>query len=541
MPLEIRPDHMRTVLEVLNRLIPDRAVWAFGSRATWTARDTSDLDLAVIGNSPLDFRTLAALRDAFSESNIPYKVDVVDWATISETFREIIRKDKIVIKKEGSSVSLDLPLKKPPFGWKEDRLDTIADFNPEQVDNKYPHILIQYLDISGISRGLVGNPELLALEEAPSRAKRIVRENDTIISTVRPGNRAYAFLKKVPNNLVVSTGFSVLRAKGCSPRFLYYLSTSDSIIDYLASIAEEKTAYPSVNPKDIAECRVFIPPLPEQRAIAHILGTLDDKIELNRRMNETLEAMAQALFKSWFVDFDPVRAKMEGRPTGLPKEIEDLFPDSFEDSELGEIPRGWKVVRVGEVFDFNPTEKVQKGKELPYLDMASIPSQGSWPDPTIMRPFSSGSKFRNGDTLFARITPCLENGKTAFIQLLKEEGIAWGSTEFIVIRPRDPFPKEFGYLLARDSAFREHAIQSMSGTSGRQRVQVDSLSTFKTVAPDRRILKVFGVLIHKWFQTIKLNSEQISGLAQTREILLPKLLSGEIRVTHLEKILEQTL
>ena len=278
-----------------------------------------------------------------------------------------------------------------------------------------------------------------------------------------------------------------------------------------------------------------LPPLPEQRAIAHILGTLDDKIELNRRMNETLEAMAQALFKSWFVDFDPVRAKMEGRPTGLPKEIEDLFPDSFEDSELGEIPRGWKVVRVGEVFDFNPTEKVQKGKELPYLDMASIPSQGSWPDPTIMRPFSSGSKFRNGDTLFARITPCLENGKTAFIQLLKEEGIAWGSTEFIVIRPRDPFPKEFGYLLARDSAFREHAIQSMSGTSGRQRVQVDSLSTFKTVAPDRRILKVFGVLIHKWFQTIKLNSEQISGLAQTREILLPKLLSGEIRVTHLEK------
>ena len=99
MPVDIRPDHMRTVLEVLNRLIPDREVWAFGSRATWTARDTSDLDLAVIGNAPLDFRTLAALRDAFSESNIPYKVDVVDWATISETFREIIRKDKVVIQK----------------------------------------------------------------------------------------------------------------------------------------------------------------------------------------------------------------------------------------------------------------------------------------------------------------------------------------------------------------------------------------------------------------------------------------------------------
>ena len=274
MPLDIRPDHLKIVEEILEKHVPDREVWAFGSRVNGTAKATSDLDLVVIGENPLDFQTLGALRDAFSESNLPYKVDVVDWATISETFREIIWKEKVVIQKEGSSVSLDLPLKKLPFGWKEDRLDTIADFNAEQVDSKYPHILIQYLDISGVSRGLVGNPELLALEEAPSRAKRIVRENDTIISTVRPGNRAYAFLKKVPNNLVVSTGFSVLRAKGCSPRFLYYLSTSDSIIDYLASIAEEKTAYPSVNPKDIAECRVFIPPVPEQRAIAHIFDPI---------------------------------------------------------------------------------------------------------------------------------------------------------------------------------------------------------------------------------------------------------------------------
>ena len=89
--------------------------------------------------------------------------------------------------------------------------------------------------------------------------------------------------------------------------------------------------------------------LDEQRAIAHILGTLDDKIELNRRMNETLEAMARALFKSWFVDFDPVRAKAEGRDTGLPREIADLFPDGFEESELGEVPRGWQVGGIREM------------------------------------------------------------------------------------------------------------------------------------------------------------------------------------------------
>ncbi len=274
-----------------------------------------------------------------------------------------------------------------------------------------------------------------------------------------------------------------------------------------------------------------LPALPEQRAIAHILGTLDDKIELNRRMNETLEAMARAIFKSWFVDFDPVRAKAEGRDTGLPKEIAGLFPDGFEDSELGEIPRGWKVTSVGEVFELNPTERIQKGKATPYLDMASVPTHGSYPDQPILRPFTSGSKFRNGDTLLARITPCLENGKTALIQLLPEGEIAWGSTEFIVIRAREPFPNEFGYLLARDSAFRENAIQSMSGTSGRQRVQEDSLAAFKIVQPDRKILKYFGTQVHKWFQLIKLNSEQIFSLVQTRDNLLPKLFSGEIRIS----------
>ncbi len=276
--------------------------------------------------------------------------------------------------------------------------------------------------------------------------------------------------------------------------------------------------------------RIPLPPLPEQRAIAHILGTLDDKIELNRRMNETLEAMAQALFKSWFVDFDPVRAKAEGRNTGLTKEIADLFPDGFEDSELGEIPRGWEATTVGEVFELNPTEKLPKGNIAPYLDMATVPTHGSYPDLPILRPFISGSKYRNGDTLFARITPCLENGKTAFIQSLQENEIACGSTEFIVIRPKEPFPKEFGYLLARDSAFREHAIQSMSGTSGRQRVQESALAAFKITEPGSRTLKVFGTLVNSLFRIIKLNSEQNFALAQIRDLLLPKLLSGEIKI-----------
>ena len=149
-----------------------------------------------------------------------------------------------------------------PSGWMVERLDTLAFFNPDQIGGSYSHLEIACLDIANVAAGVIGRPATLSLADAPSRAKRIVRSNDTIRSTVRPGNRAYAFLGEVPDNLVVSTGFVVIRARqgAADPRFVYYLATSDPIITYLASIAEEKTAYPSVNPGDIAECVVPIPP-----------------------------------------------------------------------------------------------------------------------------------------------------------------------------------------------------------------------------------------------------------------------------------------
>jgi Restriction endonuclease S subunits len=161
---------------------------------------------------------------------------------------------------------------------------------------------------------------------------------------------------------------------GNDRRFCYYLLKSLNLAHFNSG-----SGVPTLNRNHIHPLPVLIPiDLDEQRAIAHILGTLDDKIELNRRMNETLEAMAQALFKSWFVDFDPVRAKMEGRPTGLPKEIEDLFPDSFEDSELGEIPRGWEVAGLNKIAKFTNGLALQKyqyqvgEKYLPVIKIAQL-------------------------------------------------------------------------------------------------------------------------------------------------------------------------
>jgi type I restriction enzyme S subunit len=183
---------------------------------------------------------------------------------------------------------------------------------------------------------------------------------------------------------------------------------------------------------------------------------------------------------------------------------------------------------------------MRKGTLAPYLDMAALPTNGSWPDPPTLREFGSGMRFRDGDTLLARITPCLENGKTAFIQSLPQGALAWGSTEFIVLRPKAPVPAEYGYLLARHSAFREHAIRSMTGTSGRQRVQANSLAEFKVASPpDTKIWKVFGEFVTPCFKGIKANCEASQTLAQLRDTLLPKLISGELRVKEAERFMER--
>ena len=173
---------------------------------------------------------------------------------------------------------------------------------------------INYLDTGNITENRISEIQHLIVgkDKIPSRARRKVQPGDIVYSMVRPNQRHYGLLKELPEKLLVSTGFAVIRGKeglACT-EFIYWFLAQDRIVEQLHTIAEHSTsAYPSIRPKDIEELKLNLPPLPEQRAIAHILGTLDDKIELNRRMNETLEEMARALFKSWFVNFDPVHAK----------------------------------------------------------------------------------------------------------------------------------------------------------------------------------------------------------------------------------------
>jgi type I restriction enzyme S subunit len=269
-----------------------------------------------------------------------------------------------------------------------------------------------------------------------------------------------------------------------------------------------------------------MPPLPEQRRIGAVLGALDDKIELNRRMSQTLESMARALFKSWFVDFDPVRAKAEGRDPDLPSQIADLFPASFEDSDIGPIPNGWGASTLSEMVEVNPSRTLRDGQLAPYLDMANAPTTGHSPDSVVDRVFRSGSRFINGDTLVARITPCLENGKASFVDFLPDGQVGWGSTEFLVLRPRSPLPPELAYCLARSEPFRENAIQNMSGTSGRQRVSAEALGRYPLARPPEGVAVAFGSAAARLLGRAKLANDESNTLSEQRDSLLPQLLSG---------------
>jgi len=320
--------------------------------------------------------------------------------------------------------------------------------------------------------------------------------------------------------------------------FLYYLFSGP---DKQAEILDNGigSSVPGFNLGQLKKHVLLLPPLAEQIQIAAVLGSLDDRIALLRETNATLEAIAQALFKSWFVDFDPVRAKQQGlAPAGMDEATAALFPDSFEESTLGLLPKGWRAAALSEVFEINPLRSLKKGASAPYLDMASLARSGHCVEPPVQREFGSGAKFRNGDTLLARITPCLENGKSAFVDFLAEEQVGWGSTEFIVLRPKNRIPEYLGYLLCRYPPFREYAIHSMSGTSGRQRVQNDVLGRYLLAMPGAAIASAFGEIVAALHKSITANHAQAQTLATLRDTLLPRLISGQLRLPYAEALAE---
>lgn len=343
--------------------------------------------------------------------------------------------------------------------------------------------------------------------------------------------------------MLVSTGFAVLRGKRdvCDTRYLYYFLTQTHIIEYLHQIGENSTsAYPSVKPSDIQSLIVALPPLPIQRRIASILGSLDDKIESNRRMNRTLERMAQALFKSWFIDFDPVKAKAAGRDPGLPAHLAALFPDCLEDSELGPIPKGWVVGPLSEVATLQ-TKTVQPGKRPETLwEHYSIPAFDEGRQPKWER----GGTIKSGkyavplnSVLASKMNPRFPR---IWLPEIMDSGMAICSTEFMPFVPVQENWRPFLYELIKSPAVQEEIRSRVSGSTGsRQRVKPKEIAIIPVIIPKSDIINAFCDIVGRMHKKLLGNRRNSISLAQIRDTLLPKLLSGELEVPEAEGLVEE--
>ncbi|MBI2070280.1 MAG: restriction endonuclease subunit S [Elusimicrobia bacterium] len=516
--IDITPEQRKTILALLRQHLPQVLVWAYGSRVKWTARPNSDFDLVAF-TKPEHAGQFSALKEAFESSSLPFRVDLLAWNDLPENFHRNIKKEYVVFQEpereiKGQGMSGD---------WREASLGDVVEINPDVVDKAWPFTHIRYIDISSVGEGMILEPpEQVPLSNAPSRAKRIVRQGDTVLSTVRPNRRSMFFVSKPEDDWVVSTGFAVLRPKPekIDPRYLYACVFHKRFTDYLVSV-EKGAAYPAVLPEDIAEVPIPLPPLTEQRAIAHILGTLDDKIELNRRMNETLEAMAQAIFKSWFIDFDPVHAKSKGRDHGLPKEIADLFPDSFQDSELGKVPAGWSVGATQDLAD------VSSGKrpDVRYPEVSEEARVPLWggngpmafvPEALINYPVLLTGRVGTLGSVFRITSPC------------------WPSDNTLFLKANNLYALEYLFLHLKRIDF-----NSLNRGSTQPLLTQTDLKLQPVLLPPTAILESFHSVVNELYKRMDSSEHESHALAATRNALLPKLLSGEVKPMGIEKAAER--
>ena len=311
--------------------------------------------------------------------------------------------------------------------------------------------------------------------------------------------------------------------------YLYWVSLRQNFFPIRGS------AQPFISQGDARSIEVECPPVSEQKAIAHILGTLHDKIELNRKTNETLEAMAKALFKSWFVDFDPVRAKAEGRPTGLPAEICDLFPDTFEDSELGEIPSGWGVKSLDEVAHFLNGLALQKfppedgAPTLPVIKIAQLKKGDSIGADRCSTAVPSDYVVRDGDVLFSW------SGSLAVDIWCGGDGALNQHLFKVTSKTHDKW--FFLHWIKHHLPEFQEIAQGKATTMGH--IQRHHLSEAKALIPTPSLLAAMGSAFAPLLDRAYGLRKQSKDLATTRDALLPKLISGEIRIPDAEKMLEE--
>jgi type I restriction enzyme, S subunit len=384
--------------------------------------------------------------------------------------------------------------------WKEYKLGELSDVKGGKrlpkgellVDYETPH---PYIRVTDLGNKWIKKEGLQFVTPKIQRAisRYIVNTGDVIVSIVG----SIGFVGRVSNeldgaNLTENCVKFVVKPNALDNDFFYYFLSSKIGQDEI-----EKRTVGSTQPKlplyNIKDIEILLPSFHEQKSIAEILSSLDAKIDLLQRQNKTLEQMAETLFRQWFV----------------------------------EEAASWRSSILDDWILFDPREKMDKKKMYQMFEMKCLSNTDMSIGEGIIREVSSSTIFRNEDTLLAKITPCLENGKTGFVMHLGDNEIARGSTEFIVMRTKGQVSPYWIYCLARYKDFHDSAVLSMTGTSGRQRVQVDLLKSYE-VKVDIERMKEFHSLVAPLFQKVKSSILQIRTLTKLRDTLLPKLMSGEV-------------
>ena len=499
----------------------------FGSRAMGTNTVTSDVDIALFGQQ-LTLTDQASLAAACEELPMAQSVDLVLHSTIDNpALVEHIRSHGVEwYRRDGGS----------ECKWHEIGISAVATVTiggtPSRKISEYWHGSIPWATAKDIANA--GSRYLHETQEsitevglASSSAK--VMPKGTIVITSRGTVGALVQLgKEMAFN---QTCYAIRPGDKIDNDFLYYaLLSTRSLLNSLTY----GTIFQTITTKSFSEWRIPLPPLPEQKAIACILGALDDKIELNRKTNETLEAMARALFQSWFVDFDPVRAKAEGRPTGLPDEISALFPDSFEDSEVGEIPRGWGVKPLSEVASFLNGLALQKypatspEDSLPVIKIAELRNGISARTDKASRNIPKKYIVTNGDFLFSWSGSLMAQFWTGGEGALNQHLFKVTSGHY---------PPWFfaGWVRFHLDEFRRIAA-SKATTMGH--IQRSHLQAATASCPPDAALTGLGAVMEPLVKRGILARLESRSLAEIRDVLLPKLMSGGICLREAEKVME---
>ena len=494
--IDLTADQRRTVVALLNRHLPNTTVWAYGSRAKWTSRPASDLDLVAFAK-PEQSPRIAELREAFDESYLPFRVDLFVWDDVPKDFRKRIEAERVVLAREQCGAGSE---------WPTVTLGDCIEMNDATSGPTDNWPFVNYLDTGNITENRIGQIQQLVPgeDEIPSRAKRKVQAGDIVYSTVRPNQRHFGLLKTVPENFLASTGFAVMRGKEgyAHTDFLYWFLAQDSVVDHLHTIAEHSaSAYPSIRPADIERLVLGLPPLPEQRAIARALVTLDDKIELNFRTAATLEETVRALYESRFTD----------RDSGYERAVTDialLNPESWMAAELPD-----KVAYV----DLSDTKwgAIERVETYARRDAPSRARR-------ILRP---------GDTIVGSVRP--GNGSHALVGV---EGLT-GSKGFTVLRPKERFEALFVWCAVTCKSNIDRLARLADGgayPAVSPQVIGDTKVTFADVAARKDFSELATPLADRMVATYG----QAKQLADLRDTLLPKLVSGELRVQDAEKLAE---